>query len=361
MKKAHKYLPIYERETRSGTRYQAKYRKGDDSICKTFKTRQAAIDWLKKQELGVGTDYQAYRSMTVSQLSKEWLESKRTQVTPATWQRYESTIRLHIAPELGRAKVQEVSYQRAQKWADDIVAAKSKVTANFCLRTFKAIIAEGVRWGYLAASPIEHLKRYKIAEKEFPFWSLPEKSQFLHWCQREEPESLPVYLTALSTGMRLGEMEGLLWDCVDFQLGQITVKRTYCHKSKALQESTKSKKIRRIPMNPQLKAVLLAIRNAKPASERVFERFPFHKSYVLHKERCRKAGVTEIRFHDLRHTMASHFMMLGGNIYDLQKLLGHSSIEMTERYSHLSPDHLNGVTDFLAVNLSTDNVLHAKF
>jgi site-specific recombinase XerD len=46
------------------------------------------------------------------------------------------------------------------------------------------------------------------------------------------------------------------------------------------------------------------------------------------------------RFHDLRHTFASHFMMNGGNIYDLQKILGHTSLEMTQRYAHLAPEHV---------------------
>jgi site-specific recombinase XerD len=49
----------------------------------------------------------------------------------------------------------------------------------------------------------------------------------------------------------------------------------------------------------------------------------------------------------MRHTFASHFMMSGGKVYDLQKLLGHSTIAMTERYSHLSPDHLRGKTDII--------------
>jgi integrase len=54
-----------------------------------------------------------------------------------------------------------------------------------------------------------------------------------------------------------------------------------------------------------------------------------------------------IRFHDLRHTFASNFLMGGGNIYDLQKILGHSTIQMTERYLHLVPSHLKGKTEVL--------------
>ena len=55
-----------------------------------------------------------------------------------------------------------------------------------------------------------------------------------------------------------------------------------------------------------------------------------------------------IRFHDLRHTFASHFMMNGGNLYDLQKILGHTKYEMTQIYAHLSPDHLAGTTQILS-------------
>ena len=52
------------------------------------------------------------------------------------------------------------------------------------------------------------------------------------------------------------------------------------------------------------------------------------------------AQVRAITFHSLRHTFASHYMMSGGNIYDLKKLMGHSDIETTERYAHLAPEHL---------------------
>ena len=59
----------------------------------------------------------------------------------------------------------------------------------------------------------------------------------------------------------------------------------------------------------------------------------------------KKAKITtKICFHDLRHCFASHFMMNGGNLYDLQKVLGHTKTEMTQIYAHLSPEHLSGVT-----------------
>ena len=61
-----------------------------------------------------------------------------------------------------------------------------------------------------------------------------------------------------------------------------------------------------------------------------------------------RAGVTnKIRFHDLRHSFASNYMMNGGNVFDLQKLLGHTKIDMTMRYAHFSPNHLQGSLRFM--------------
>ena len=67
---------------------------------------------------------------------------------------------------------------------------------------------------------------------------------------------------------------------------------------------------------------------------------PSHVSNRVLAPALEKAGIRPITFHTLRHTFASHFMMNGGSIYDLQKILGHSKVEMTMRYAHLCPDYL---------------------
>jgi len=71
---------------------------------------------------------------------------------------------------------------------------------------------------------------------------------------------------------------------------------------------------------------------------------------------CRAKLERHFRFHDLRHTFASHFMMNGGNLYDLQKILGHSNIEMTMRYAHLTPDHLVEAINIVNFGAENDNV-----
>ncbi len=155
------------------------------------------------------------------------------------------------------------------------------------------------------------------------------------------PAAIAVY-----TGMRRGEIQALRWQDIDERAELITVKRSYCRVSKTFKEETKSKKIRHIPICSSLTGLLQRLRIAF-AAELVT---PFFNSDCFRKEfrrMCREARVPVIRFHDLRHTFASNFLMGGGNIYDLQKILGHSTIQVTERYAHLAPGHLQGKTEVL--------------
>jgi len=131
----------------------------------------------------------------------------------------------------------------------------------------------------------------------------------------------------------------------------ITVKRTFCLKEMKTKERTKTKRIRRIPINTSLQEILMeprrktqAVASSGAVQQAVVSGFDFHHASRIIRKVSEEAGVKPIRFHDLRHSFASNFMMRGGQIYKLQRLLGHTSIQMTERYSHLSPDHLNDAT-----------------
>lgn len=140
-----------------------------------------------------------------------------------------------------------------------------------------------------------------------------------------QPRLLPVVVCALMTGMRRSEILGMEWQNVDRKRGIIYVLKT------------KSAKPREIPIAGKLARVLTDL-GPKDAG-RVFD-IPVITIRRHFLKALRAAGIHSFRFHDLRHTFASWFMMKGGNIYTLQKLLGHSSVVMTMRYAHLSQGHL---------------------
>ena len=139
------------------------------------------------------------------------------------------------------------------------------------------------------------------------------------------------------------ELCRLKWDRADFALRRITVTRTW--NRFGLHETTKSGKKRTVPMNDQVMAVVSRLWKAQ-RSEFVFCEEDGAPIDIAHMDRYfkraqKRAGVQKIRFHDMRHTFASHFMMRGGNIYDLQKILRHSTLDMTQRCAHRSPSHLD--------------------
>ena len=137
----------------------------------------------------------------------------------------------------------------------------------------------------------------------------------------------------------MGELYGLRWPDVDLARGLITVRRSYDR------DFTKSKKVRHVRINKQLGSVLKAWRDVCPKGPlglvfpkpdgtlRARERPPEGFDKRLAEARCHS-----IRFHDLRHTAASLLVMAGVSLRAVQTMLGHSTIQVTEKYAHLAPD-----------------------
>jgi integrase/recombinase XerD len=134
-----------------------------------------------------------------------------------------------------------------------------------------------------------------------------------------------VIVLAMETGMRKGEIFGLERPRVVFSRGVIQL------------EMTKNGTRREIPMRQAVYDVLSEVLAALPTSETRLFRGSIRKAFESALER---AQIEDFRFHDLRHTFASWFMMRGGSIYALQQILGHKDIKQTMRYAHLAPDHL---------------------
>ncbi len=142
-------------------------------------------------------------------------------------------------------------------------------------------------------------------------------------------------MVALTTGMRRGEILGLKWDYIKLDNRLIIL------------PVTKNNTVRVLPINDTL--------------HRILSEMPQKSGYVFgngnggHIENikhsftsaCRKAGITDFRFHDLRHTYASHLAMRGVHIRALQELLGHKTLAMTQRYSHLAPEQLQSAVKLL--------------
>lgn len=258
-------------------------------------------------------------------------------------------LRNYLLPRFGENLLNEIRAKDVELWITNLVIEKamSKKSANDVLIVLNKILNDAVRWEMLASNQVSRVSKFSIEERDFAFWKIAEVKRFLGYflAIKDPPRIFWPAVLGLYTGMRRGEIQALHWRDIDERAGLIIVKRSYCRVSKAFKE-TKSKKVRHVPISNALEGILLRL-HALGSQEFVV---PFFNCECFRKEfqrLCRDARVPVIRFHDLRHTFASNFLMGGGNIYDLQKILGHSTIQVTERYAHLTPGHLQGKTEVL--------------
>ncbi len=136
----------------------------------------------------------------------------------------------------------------------------------------------------------------------------------------------PLVLVLWQTGMRIGELLTLTWRHVDFDANTLKLKHT------------KTNTDREVSMTPQVRDLLWGMKGNQKPGALVFQTSngtPYLRDNVrwVFQKACRLAGIKTFRIHDLRHSMATHYLQGGGNVYTLSKILGHSNVKTTEIYA----------------------------
>ena len=149
---------------------------------------------------------------------------------------------------------------------------------------------------------------------------------------------------AVETGMRLEELLGLRWDQVHIERREVRL------------VATKSNRPRVVPLSDRAVAILAAIVRIG-ASPYVFTNPHTGSRYrnLRHSFRraCSRAGISDFRWHDLRHTFASWHVQSGTDLYRISRILGHSTLQMSTRYAHLATEHLHQAVRDMATSLAT--------
>jgi len=196
-------------------------------------------------------------------------------------------------------------------------------TVNHEQRYLSAVFSELIRLGaWSGINPLASIRQIKTDQTELSFLTLEQIGQLLEECRKStNNHAYPVALVCLATGARWDEAENL-------SRGAIFGGKAHFHR-------TKNRQSRSVPIPKEVEDAVFKV--AMPGNGRLFMscRAAFRSAY----ERCGFDTPGQLT-HILRHTFASHYMMAGGDILSLQRILGHSSITMTMRYAHLSPDHL---------------------
>jgi integrase len=251
-------------------------------------------------------------------------------------------LRLHLVPWFGKKALSTICAEDIERFkAAQLARDLSPKTVNNHLTVLRSCLARAVDWGDLETLP--KIKLLHTIPPERDFLTIDEGVRLVH--AADAPIWTTMMLLALRTGMRFGEMCGLEWSCVNMELGVITVRQSIVD---GIVSSPKNHRQRFVPFPrsvadglralPRHGSYVFAYPNGKPMSHITAER-------AIHRA-CARAGLRRVGWHTLRHSCASQLGMLRGTLLEAQRLLGHSSLEMTERYTHIVPAILHqAVTD----------------
>ena len=340
-------------------------------IVSGFKTKVEAEKALaeKLQEVENGANPEANKALTFRQLTDKYLKyHAEIYLRESTYDTYTGFLNLHILPVIGDMKVIEITLNTINEYIR-IKQKEGKLTnctINKHLVLMKSILNHAVDNGLIVRNPADRLKKLKEEKIEQQCLTMDEVFAVLDTAKKHYPDFHPLLFTAIFTGMRLGEIRALTWDRVNFVKGCIKVDRNV-YKNKFTEPKTRTSK-REINIPDDLIKVLKEWRLRCPNGELnlVFpnENGNFMDNHNLKKRKfkavLRRAGVSIIRFHDLRHTFASMLLANDAQPKYVQHQMGHSSIKTTmDIYSHLMQEsHQNGVDTLnriLATRQGKDN------
>ena len=325
-----------------------------------FRTRTDAGDALARIRtgLGDGTLVEKRRAgVGFGEVARQWLDL-HSKPNLRSHEDNEERFTKHVAVFFGDCPLIAITATRILEFRAKLQSGGlAPRTVNLVLALVRSILRFAVANSHIAASPTDRLGRGKLmlpVEKSKlapPIADREDVGRLLATVrdlgdELTRPDLHPLFALLAYTGLRRGEALGLRWGDVDLERRMITVRRSY-------EGQTKSSKHRTVPIPTALAAVMKAHHLADPwkgelcfpnASGEMFSRNA--KLEILFRRALERARLPRIRVHDLRHVFASHFVMGGGDIFTLQRILGHSTPQLTsDTYAHLSPRHLVGEAD----------------
>lgn len=237
---------------------------------------------------------------------------------------------VRLRRELSGKTLQEITTQDVERLKGKLKEEIAPATVNLHLALLKHLYTKAMEWGKADKNPAKPVKFFRANNARVRYLTEEEEARLKavfppeHWSKVE---------VATHTGMRRGEQFNLEWSNVNFQAGVLTIPRS------------KHGEARHIPMNDRVVEILRSL-PSRMKSRYIFSsetgESPLNANNFTNrvwKPALKKAGIADLHWHDLRHTFASRLVMAGVDLRTVQELMGHKTITMTLRYSHLSPTH----------------------
>ncbi|MDP8947344.1 MAG: site-specific integrase [Actinomycetota bacterium] len=346
-KKSSLYMARYTVQSPTGTKRKTIYGKEREEVAEKL------IEALSNRNKGLVFEGE---DQTLSAYLDRWLNgSVKGSVKPSTYESYERMIRNHIKPALGHRKVKNLAPDHVQYFYEQ------KLDAGFASGTVRLMhgilhkaLEQAVKWGIIPRNVCKAMTPPKPNPEEIHPLDAEQAKRILEVACGNRLEAL--YVLAVTAGFRIGELLGLKWEDMDLDAETLHVRRTKSQaKSGPTFTTPKSGKGRSIRLTQRAVEALKshkAVQNAERLklgylwenNDLVFcttagKLLDFRNvATASFKPLLKKAGLPDIRFHDLRHTCATLLLSRGHHPKLVQELMGHASVAMTlDRYSHVLP------------------------
>ena len=344
---------------RTDGRWEARIRlPGNQRKCFYDTTRAGVVKQLQtfQRQLEQGTPAVAEK-LTVSRYLHDWLDGcKPPTLEYSTWRGYEQYTRLYFVPAFGSTKLAQLVPQQLQKlYSDQLTKGRSTTTVRHIHACLHRALEDALRFGLVQRNVADLVKAPPMAKHPMQVFTPEQARAFLEAAKGSRYEAL--YVLALNSGMRLGELLGLKWRDVNLEAGTIQL-QTALKKAvggHALGKTKTASSRRKVMLTPSAVAALRAHRS-RQLEQRLQAPLWNDNDLVFtnavgdspdptgiyrydYKPLLRKAGLPMIRIHDLRHTAATLLLLSGVHPKVVSEMLGHSSINITlNLYSHVLPD-----------------------
>ena len=279
-------------------------------------------------------------SLSVEEYLIRWLNAVRGTVRERTWKRSEEIVRIHLVPSLGKTRLDRLNALQLQSlYRSKLESGLSARTVRMIHTTLHKAMKQAVKWSLIPRNVTEAVNPPREQKKEIRPLDEDQVKRLLKAAEGDKLEAL--YILAITTGMRSGELLGLRWEDVDLEAGTLQVRRTVFNGQIEAPKTQKGKRsikltqtsITALRKHPRVSKWIFCTKAGTPMSVHNLHR----RSW---KPLLKKTALPlDTRFHDLRHTCATLLLTKGVHPKIVQELLGHSSISITlDTYSHVLPN-----------------------
>ena len=310
------WLDYYDAE---GKRHRQKAAPDYDTAKKLYREKMTGIakgDFLGIREEGI--------------LLKRFVEDKYWPTIKGTLsvceqQRSKITLDRHVLPHFGAFKLAKIRREHVERWQAERMGKASPGTVLKEMMRLKHCLNCAVKWQYMKESPTKGLQTITTPPGRVRYLAPEERTLLI---EKARPELRPYIEVALQTGARRGDLCNLRWFDVDMRARILSFPKT------------KNGERRNIPMTDTLYTLLQHLPRPLDAQALVLSALSANAVTIGFARLAKELGLADLKFHDLRHDVASTLTMAGVPQRTVMEILGHKDPRMTLRYQHLTPAHL---------------------